>query len=156
MKPNRNYPYQDLSLDDLEGEEWEDIPGVDGYFLISNFGRVKRQQYEMQYRNGAIHVKPEKIIKPAVVKVLNKFKKDYAYCLTTQFTLSGKTYSFTVARLVYYCFVQQFDLDDHHKVVLCQDQDSFNIHPGNLKMATLNEKQQRVVARKRMRSSFSI
>jgi hypothetical protein len=38
------YPYQNISLENLEGEVWEDVPGLDGYFLISNFGRTKRQK----------------------------------------------------------------------------------------------------------------
>src|SRR5689334_22254904 len=109
--PKKEYPYQNLYLEDLEGEEWEDIPDLDGYFLISNFGRIKRQQYEMQYRNGAFYIKPEKIIKPQIVRQPNKFKKDYTYFLAGRVTLSGKRYNITVARMVYYCFVEQFDLE---------------------------------------------
>jgi len=29
------YPYQNISLENLEGEVWKDVPGLDGYFLIS-------------------------------------------------------------------------------------------------------------------------
>lgn len=35
------YPYQNLTLKDLKGERWEDIPELDGYYRISNFGRIK-------------------------------------------------------------------------------------------------------------------
>ena len=34
-------PYQDLSLQDIEGEEWRDIEGFEGYYMVSNMGRVK-------------------------------------------------------------------------------------------------------------------
>jgi hypothetical protein len=148
----KEYPYQNLSLDDLEGEEWEDIPGLDGYFWISNFGRIKRQPYEMQYRNGAIYLKPEKIIKPQIVRLPNKFKKDYTYFLAGRVILSGRKYNITIARMVYHCFVEPFDLEDQGIVILCKDTDNFNIHPSNLKMATKSQKQRRAVARKRFKS----
>src|SRR5271168_1659391 len=104
------YPYLNTDLGPIRGESWEDIPGLDGYFVISNFGRVKRCMYETQYRNGAIYVKPEKIIKPMIVKQPNKFVGDSTAFLTTRITLSGKRHNFMVSRLVYYCFVQAFDL----------------------------------------------
>ena len=148
------YPYQNLSHKDIKGEDWKDIPGVEDYFLISNLGRVKRLEYEMQYRNGAIYTRPEKIIKPTIVKQFNKFKKDYSYFLTCRVSLNGKRYNITIARMVYYCFVHPFDLDDYTNVVLCKDLDNFNIRPSNLKLATISQKQQRTILRKRFKSPF--
>lgn len=146
------YPYQNLSLDDIEGEEWEDIPGLDGYFRISNLGRIKRQQYEMQYRNGAIYIKPEKIIKPIIIKQPNKFKKDYTFFLSVTARVKGRRYNMMIARMVYYCFVKPFDLEDHNKVIICKDTDNFNICPSNLLLVTTSQKQQRTVERKRFKS----
>jgi hypothetical protein len=34
-------PHQNLSLDDMEGEIWKDIIGYEGFYKISNLGRVK-------------------------------------------------------------------------------------------------------------------
>ena len=151
--PKKEYPYQNLSMKDIKGEQWEDIPGLDGYFLISNFGRVKRLEYEMQYRNGAIYVKPEKIIKPMIVKQRNKFIGDYTRFLTVRVVLSGKRYNYTVARLVYRCFAESsFDLDDSTKIILARDCDNFNIRPSNLFAATLGQRQVRAFERKRFRS----
>src|SRR3712207_198832 len=103
-KTTKEYPYQNLSLDDIEGEIWEDIPGFDGYYLISNFGRVKRQRREVQCRDGAIRVKAEKIIKLKVVRSGNNFKKDYTFFLIGKFILEERIFAFSVARMVYYCF----------------------------------------------------
>lgn len=33
--------YQDLSLQDIKGEEWRDIEGLKGYYMASNMGRIK-------------------------------------------------------------------------------------------------------------------
>ena len=35
------YPYQNLSLQDMPGEIWKDIPGWEGVYQVSNLGRVK-------------------------------------------------------------------------------------------------------------------
>ena len=34
-------PHQNLSLEDMEGEIWKDIEGLEGYYEISSLGRVK-------------------------------------------------------------------------------------------------------------------
>ena len=34
-------PHQNLSLEDMDGEIWKDIEGFEGYFKISNLGRIK-------------------------------------------------------------------------------------------------------------------
>lgn len=151
MKEKR-YPYQNLSLKDIEGEEWEDIPGLDGYYCVSNFGRVKRTEYEMQYHNGAIYVKPEKIIKPDIRKALNKFIGDYVSFLTARVTLFGKRYNYTIARLVYHCFVTPFNMEDSRILVLTKDCDNFNIVPSNLFAATHEQKQKRIFQRSRAQS----
>lgn len=133
---------------------WEDIPGLDGYFLISSFGRIKRQLHEVKYRNGALYIKPEKIIKPQIIRQPNRFKKDYTYFLTGRVTLSGRRYNITIARMVYHCFIEPFDLEDQDIVIICRNGDNFHIHPSNLEMATKSQKQQRMVARKRFKSPF--
>jgi len=33
--------YKNLSLQDIQGEEWRDIDDFEGYYQVSNFGRVK-------------------------------------------------------------------------------------------------------------------
>src|SRR5258707_264481 len=122
----KEYPYQNLSLKNIKGEKWKNIPGLEGYFLISNFGRVRRLEYEMEYRNGAIYIKPEKIIKPILIKKPNRYKNDYTLFLTGRVTLEGIRHNFMLSRLVYYCFFERFDLADHATVIQFKDDDHFN------------------------------
>lgn len=39
-----NKPFSKDSIEDLEGEEWKEITGTDGYYLVSNMGRIKSLQ----------------------------------------------------------------------------------------------------------------
>lgn len=146
------YPYENLSLTDIKGERWADIPSLDGYIVISNYGRVKRLEYEMTYKNGAVYVKPEKIIVPTIIANPNKFKNDQTLFLTNRVVLHGRRYNLTIARLVYYCFVQEFDLADYDSFIVCKDGNGLNIRPSNLQLVGRAEKQQRMVTRGRFSS----
>lgn len=45
------YYFKNLSLDDIEGEEWNDVPGYDGIYQASNYGRVKScERYDCKGR----------------------------------------------------------------------------------------------------------
>ena len=152
--PQKKYPYQNLSLKDIKGEKWEDIPGLDGYVQISSFGRVKRCEYERIYKSGAVYLKPEMILKSHVIKSYNQFKGDYNFFLTGKVCISGKIYVMMIARMVYYCFVAPFDLDDSDAWIICKDTDNFNMRPSNLKLVNRSQVQKRMVERKRQRSHF--
>lgn len=39
-----NKPFCKDTIEDLENEQWKEITGTDGYYLISNMGRVKSLQ----------------------------------------------------------------------------------------------------------------
>ena len=136
----------------MKGEVGKDVPGLDGYFLISNFGRIKRQQYDLQHPNGFVYMLPEKIIKPRIGKAGNKFNNDFTYYVVGKVVADGKTFAFSVSRMVYYCFIEPFDLKDKSIVILFKDTDNLNIHPSNLILADLNQKRQRVAERERFKS----
>jgi hypothetical protein len=146
--------YLNLSLTNIPGERWKDIPELEGYFMISNRGRVRRLEYEMEYSNGALYIKPEKIIKPNIVTQKNNFTGDRNQFLVNRVTLDGIKYNLTLSRIVYCCFVAPFDLEDRHIVILCKDGNGLNITPKNLTRATLSDKAKRIVARGRMESPF--
>jgi hypothetical protein len=153
----KKYPYQNLELGDIKDEIWEDIPGLDGYFMISSYGRVKRLKYEMQYKNGKTYVRPEKIIKPQINEAFNYYKKDYRKYLCNKVQLNYKLYTFSLGRMVYHCFVnRRFDMDNYSLVIFYKDDDCFNITPSNLLLANLSDKQSRIFSRKRVKSQFDL
>ena len=83
----KKYPYQNTGLKSLKGERWKNIPGFEMYFMVSNFGRIKRLEYELEYSDGRVYLKPARIIKPVLVKIPNVFMKDHIYFLRTSMTL---------------------------------------------------------------------
>ncbi|MBX2925878.1 MAG: hypothetical protein KF746_27025 [Chitinophagaceae bacterium] len=68
--------YKDRSLKDRKGEKWEDIPGLDGYYLVSNYGRVKRVRRELRRTDGNMYILREMIIIPCIMKAPNKHMND--------------------------------------------------------------------------------
>lgn len=146
----KKYPYHDHNLDNLPGEEWEDIPGLDGLYVISNLGRVKRQDIEILCKTGEVRRLGPKILSADVGKQKNKGLNDLTYFLNASITYEGKRYKFSIPRLVYYCFIKKFDLDNHSLVVLAKDGDGKNIHPENLILVEIRHKQRRIFERGRL------
>ena len=145
------YPYQNTSLEDLKGEKWEDLPWLDGMYCISNFGRIKRESFEIQCRNGQIRKMQPKILAIEVTKQKNNTVGDFQYFLRSSITTDGITYKLSIARLIYYCFIRKFNLDNHFLVVLAIDGNGKNIHPKNLALVDLSRKQKRIFERNRLK-----
>ncbi|HET6254721.1 MAG TPA: NUMOD4 domain-containing protein [Puia sp.] len=154
-KPTRKVPaYKDTQLVDRPSERWKDIPGLEGYFQISSYGRIKRNQREVIYPNGAIIKLPDKIILPKVAKSFNKHVRDYVFQLHAHLRLEGRKYHLAIRRLVYYCFVKPFPLDDLSVCIVSSKGNGLDISPDNLEMLLRLDNTKRIYARKRMVSIF--
>ena len=81
-------PHKNLSLEDMDGEIWKDIEGFEGYYQISNFGRVKSL--------SRIVIDSKRNIKEKILKV--RITK-YGYINIT-ISFNRKQYSFIIHRLV--------------------------------------------------------
>lgn len=53
--------YKNLSLENLPNEEWRDIPGYQGVFEVSNYGRVKIVSRKYTRSDGIVNKVREKI-----------------------------------------------------------------------------------------------
>lgn len=144
MPKKKNYPYLNLELKTLPGERFKPIKGLEGYFQVSNKGRVKRLEYETTYKNGSVYIKPEKIIKPEIRWSYNKYKNDWTPYLAIRVGVHYYYYNFAVARLVYSSFKNNFTYSDFSKVIFYKDGDSLNTTLDNLVLATVSDKQKRI------------
>ena len=143
------YHYQNLSLKNIKGERWKDVPGLELYARISSYGRLKRLPYVLEYSDGRMFHKPEKIIKPVVVNIQNRFMNDSLFFLRTTITIHGQVYNFSPTRLVYHCFIKPFDLEDDTVLILTKNRDGLDIRLSNLKLGSHREKQKRIFVLKR-------
>ena len=59
--------YKNLELNNLEGEEWRDIPGYEGSYMVSNLGRVKslRRMVKGHKKQGG-RIQHERILKASL------------------------------------------------------------------------------------------
>jgi hypothetical protein len=79
-------------------EEWKDIPGYEGYYMVSNFGKVKSKERYVRSRNNSIRIQRERILKlcengygyPQVVLCKNGKKNKVVH----QLVLSAFGYNF--------------------------------------------------------------
>jgi hypothetical protein len=143
------YHFQNLDLKNIKGEIWKDIPGLEFYFKISNYGRIKRLSYEQVYNDGRVYQRPERIIKPIIVELNNSFVEDKIYFVRNRVILNKQVYDFSIARLLYHYFIASINLDDQSIIILTKDGNGLNLKLSNLKIASLHEKQKRIYEKKR-------
>ena len=70
-------PHQNFSLEDMEGEIWKDIEGFEGYFKISNLGRIKSLPWT--YTGGKYNCL---MTKKEFIRKISFDKKDRYYKIT--------------------------------------------------------------------------
>jgi hypothetical protein len=143
------YPYKKTELEDLPGERWKDLPFLDGLCRISNLGRVKRLQRESDSGEGHLRRLPEKIIKCDLHRAKNIGVGDFSFTLIANVKYNRKGFKFSVPRLVFYCFIKKFKLEDLHFVVIAKDGNGKNIKLSNLQLTDISRKQKRVFERGR-------
>jgi hypothetical protein len=69
------YPYQNRSLEDMDGEIWKPVKGYEEYYLVSNLGRVKKLEtlkVYMHYDKTIEILLPEIIVRQTANFRLNK------------------------------------------------------------------------------------
>jgi hypothetical protein len=89
-------PYENLSLENMEGEIWKPIIGYEGYYLASNFGRIKSVERYVGYKiDGFMRIVSERIMSQITVK-------GWKYCSISK---NGSNRSIHVARLIALAFI---------------------------------------------------
>ena len=125
------YPYKNLSLEDMDGEEWRPVPGFEAYYEVSNKGRIKSLERRGTKKNGTKLNRAARIIKQRKQLAYNSFLNEKGSFLSI-FIYVEKKYQLMVSRLVYAAFVEPFDIENPDLVVRHKDNDSLNNQPENL------------------------
>lgn len=102
------YPYLNLSLVDMDSEKWKDLPGYEGYYMVSDKGRVKTMPRDIAHRIGKhfiSHRTDEKIIKQSIYKTNNRYRDEHYEALIFRTTVGNLSKTQRVARCIYEAFV---------------------------------------------------
>lgn len=119
-------PYENLSLEDMEGEVWKDVVGYEGLYQVSNLGRVKSLDKVISTRNG--YSSFEKSIKGRVLKQV--LVMGY---LKVHLVNIGKGKSIPVHRFVAMAFISN---KNNYPQVNHKDEDKTNNIVDNLEWCT--------------------
>jgi hypothetical protein len=129
------FPYENLSLVNLPQEKWKAIPGFEGCYEISNYGRVKSISRRVGTRWDTSKTIDERILKGHLTIKNNKTVNKPTYALNITLFSDGVRYYFPLARWVYYLFNKKFDLKNKRIFISPKDHDGRNIHVSNLVLA---------------------
>ncbi len=150
------YPYQNLSLTNIKGEKWKDIPGFEGYYKVSSFGRIK----SLLRDRPSIWTKPitiqERIRKSKLTINYNRTINAPLYTLLITLNRDGHKFHYSVGRLVYTAFVEPIDLKNRNILISYKDKDGRNLHYKNLIKSNISELKLESFANKRSTSNLSI
>ncbi|WP_246858869.1 NUMOD1 domain-containing DNA-binding protein [Chitinophaga sp. XS-30] len=80
--------------------------------------------------------------------------KDWTLRLQTTIQVENRTYHFQVARLVYYCFIDKFNMDDANLIITTKNGNGLDIRQENLALLTYTQKNHRSYDIGRQKSHF--
>ncbi|WP_261511705.1 NUMOD4 domain-containing protein [Chryseobacterium paludis] len=126
------------SLENLPGEEWKSIENFENY-AVSSYGRVKSLEHWITSLNGRKWKASERMMKLQFMKFFNKYPDDQFYNVICVLSSKGKKTRKSVPRLVYYYFVEKFDLNDSHFIISFKDDNRFNLNAKNLEKLSFNK-----------------
>jgi len=104
-KDYSRYPFMNRRLEYMEAEEWADIAQFDGYYSVSNYGRIWAIPRPVFSTTGQSYYTKEMIRKQVVMRYYNSYTEDYTDQLVVKLRYGYENYSFQVCRLVYEAFV---------------------------------------------------
>ncbi len=135
------YPCHNKTLNDLPGEQWREVPHTEGYYQVSNLGRVKALARLIEPVHASVgYWTREKILSQRVSKTKNLYKNDYSEGAIVTYQFNKIRQVVMVRRLVYEVFVQQVTKEKMEgKYVYPLDGDGLNSKAVNLALATKSE-----------------
>lgn len=139
------YPYENCIEKKMKNEIWQDIPNYEGYYQISNLGRVKSLGREIPHPRLYKQFVRGRLLKQKVVKDFNKLTKDAMISLQVSLAKEHKTHFYNVRRLVYWAFKSPIDFQKDGLYVINKDGDGYNNKIGNLQLVSKSKKQRRSI-----------
>ncbi len=149
-------PCYNKLLKNLRGEKWEEISGTDGYYLVSNYGRVKALARYIEPKGKSGFWKKERIVTLSIQVHYNELVKRNYYDVRAIFIFQGTRFSLGVGRLVYHHFVSPIDFKKDAMMVCHKDDNDLNNRPNNLSLLSCGDKQRLSFSRDRQSSHLKV
>ncbi|HWK07113.1 MAG TPA: NUMOD1 domain-containing DNA-binding protein [Puia sp.] len=154
----KEYPYQDLSLENIPGEIWKPVEGYEDYYKVSNKGRIKAlakyTEFDIPGRHTVRYWRDEKILKQGKKKTWNNTVKEYTYHLSVTFCVAQQMDSHSVSRLVYHTFIDKINFKRDEQYVIHIDEEHFNNRANNLQLSGRSDMGKQSYIKKRAISAF--
>ncbi len=141
--------YKEHSLENLPDEVWKEIDGYEGYYEVSNHGRVKSlPRYVEHSRFGWRFIHP-RILRQNIKKSTSKHFEDYYVDCQVALNKHNKVKYHSVKRLVYSSFVEKQDFKKNRMCIVNKDFNGYNNHIDNLDKVSYSERFKRIKGRNR-------
>lgn len=118
--------YNNYKLDDIDGEIWVDAIFHDGYYVVSNYGRLKSLSRTYMWRNTEKLTK-EKILRQNISKIDGRLSAKF----------NSKTIN--ISAIIYYSFNPEQYIEDRHICIMHKNKLASDNRLSNLKQVTLTE-----------------
>jgi hypothetical protein len=139
------YPYENVLIRNLKSETWKDIYGYEGYYQVSNLGRVKSLDRIIPHPRLYQQFVEGRILKQKVVKDYNKLTGDAMISLQVSLALENTTHYYNVRRLVFTTFKKKIDFKKDGLYVINKNGDGYNNRISNLELVSKSKKQRRSI-----------
>jgi len=137
----------------MSGEWWRDIPGYEGYYQVSSFGRIKSLDRTIPHPRLREQFVAGRILSFSISENKNIKTGKPMIDLRVSLSFEGRMYHYNVRRLVYMTFVDpKLDHATDQLYVINIDGNGYNNRLTNLKAVTHSQKQKRAFKRKRLDS----
>jgi hypothetical protein len=135
------YPYQNLSLVDMDNEEWKPFSELPEHYAVSNKGRIKSLTREYTTTDGKRYIYESQILKQRVQVFVNPVTNEEYQHLSVYTHANYTKRNFTTSRLVYEAFIAPIDTANPRLIVRHKDSNHFNNTPENLYLTDQQELQ---------------
>lgn len=155
--PGKKYAFQNKSIKDLKNEVWKDIPGFEGIYKASNYGRIKSLDRTIIHARLGQQFVSGRILSQSIAENNNIKTGEPMIDLRVSLSLDGVQHYFNTRRLIYMTFVnKKINYQKDGLYVINKDGNGYNNKVTNLQLVTKSEKQKRVFTRDRQDSYLKI